>query len=320
MDVPRPRWAVLRRWTQGRTALRPAQYIALVAYASTCGSGEALNVLLAWKTRTGRRMFTLEPPPLRGKHRFEAALVHSRITSRADFADWLLTHLDDFLTANVPPTQLLHAISINVPGFLTVLQRLIPFWHADGIKYTNILGTLADMSPPRTRKSLECESMINGKDLMDDLFAAVPTARDPVLLFRAILAALLIGRVDWRPDHPLASSTAVRLDFGPDMTPADGTAALYLFLVQSAGGDTAVAVGLIARFEKMPPTVVRNALVSFAPATTDPTHRNLDLISAILSIDPPSLSTMLEHEAVRLAVYSPSGDCQGSALLASHNK
>ncbi|KAI9217025.1 hypothetical protein BC828DRAFT_418429 [Blastocladiella britannica] len=263
-------------------------------------SADALSVLLAWKTCTGRQMLAI--PPIRGKkYQLDAALEHPRVVGRPNFADWLLTHLDDFLTARVPPSLLLHAIAIDVPGLLTALHRVLPVWHVDGPDYTNKFASLANMPRP-IRAPMQYACMIKGKDLMKDVFAAVPKARDPVLLIRAILAALLIGRVNWRPNHPMTSRTAVVVDFGPDMTPTNGIAALRSFLVQSAGGNTDVADGLITRFEKMPPEAVRNALVSFAPAATDLAHRNLDLVSAILTVDPPSLSTILDHEAVRFCV------------------
>ncbi|KAI9222782.1 hypothetical protein BC828DRAFT_377600 [Blastocladiella britannica] len=250
-------------------------------------------------------MLTLEPTPPRGKYRFEAALVHPQLTSRPDFADWMLMHLEDFLTANVRPALLLYAMATEVAGFLKTLHRVFPV-----------------SMPPWSHASLEYTCLTRCKDLMYELFVSISKAREPVLMFRAILAALLIGRVDWRPDHPLVSRTAVVVDFGPELSPTAGIAALRALLVQSAGGDAAVADALIVGFEAMPPVVVRNAMVSFAPATTSNfPRRSLDLFSAVLSIDPPPLSTMLDHEAVRLAVSSsPSGDSQESTLLVPHNK
>ncbi|KAI9216684.1 hypothetical protein BC828DRAFT_418695 [Blastocladiella britannica] len=193
-----------------------AQYIVLVAYASTRGSGEALNVLLAWKTRTGWQMFTLEQTPPHTKYWLETALVHPHFASRPDFANWLL----------------LHAMATDVAG-----------------------------------------------------------------------------------------STAVHVDSRPDMSPTIGIAMMRSLLVQSAGGDTDMASGLIAGFQAMPPVVVRNALVSFAPvATSELAGQNLDLVLATLSIDPPGLSMVLDHEAVQFQGPLPSDTSQRSMSPPPHLK
>ncbi|KAI9217384.1 hypothetical protein BC828DRAFT_260094 [Blastocladiella britannica] len=99
-----------------------------------------------------------------------------------------------------------------------------------------------------------------GLAVMEAIFRGAGESLEPGTVFRAALAALLLAQHTWRPDHVFASSTAIRLDFGSEITQEQELADLRAMVVKCAGGDANVADALVDGFAQIPPRAVRNAI------------------------------------------------------------
>ncbi|KAI9216888.1 hypothetical protein BC828DRAFT_418530 [Blastocladiella britannica] len=297
MDAPRSRWVILRRWAFGHSALAPKHYRTLLSLVAEDGAADSLDVLLAWKSRKGCSMYRLS-----GSESINllVALDHPRIAGRPDIAEWVLQRLDVFLQHGARPDQLLRSLRTKATVFLKVLARLLPVMTKSGAEAINALSVRPDEPSSYTNIAHSA-----GTEVLFDVFWGVVPVMEPIPVFRAILAALLIAHHYWRPSHVLASTTAFRLDFGTTMTPDQGLAALGALLIQCTGGDAALAGALEDGFAQISPEAARNGLLLFSFACmTDLSAPNLSLVVSAVSIDPPEFSSLLEHEICRAAVGS----------------
>ncbi|KAI9217385.1 hypothetical protein BC828DRAFT_259956 [Blastocladiella britannica] len=120
---------------------------------------------------------------------------------------------------------------------------------------------------------------------------------EPTVVSLALQAAFLIAHHNWRPGHALASNTAIRLDFGTEITQEEGLVALRALLVRCTGGDETVADALVSDFGHAPPRSARNALLLLPRDWAAKVAREMRAVPvAGMSVDPPEFSTLWEHQ------------------------
>ncbi|KAI9222444.1 hypothetical protein BC828DRAFT_378419 [Blastocladiella britannica] len=296
MDAPRKHWAMLRRWARCRTGITPEHHYALVAFALRSGSLHAIGILLQWKSRKGKPMHSL-------RYGYWIKMLMCQkfaapgSSSHPGFAQWVLANAAVFIA--LPPMtvqDIVRPIAADSLMQLKVLARLLPI---AGVPCAASLRCLELALPDSSTYSTESWRAVDtGIKLMESWLSCVAMASGPLVVYRALLAALVLSHVDWRPGHPLASDTAFQVDFGGAET--DGVTALRVLLVESVGGDAAAAAALIAGFAVIPPLAARNGLIMSAHmCSSEPVRCNTAFIRAAVTIDPSSFATILDHEAVR---------------------
>ncbi|KAI9220310.1 hypothetical protein BC828DRAFT_383870 [Blastocladiella britannica] len=295
MDAPRSHWSILRRWSRGHSAVTPKQLIDLINEASTVGNCTALDTLLDWKTRKGASMSQCDN--LRA-YAISSVLGHPRVLGRPDLVPWVLERAAAMVGLGAPASALIGAVASDTVSQARVLARVLP---RAGELCAMTVDRLMAGGPHPDPWDMRM-AMSAGEDLVALAFMHVPHARNPPVVFCCVLAALLLSHVRWRPEHQLASNTALRIKFGDGMSEPEGLAALQALLDQHLDADTATS--LVAGFAIIPPEAVRNGLILFAPACASPTHAaafaTLMVVYSSLSTSPPSLSTLLEHEVYRI--------------------
>ncbi|KAI9221241.1 hypothetical protein BC828DRAFT_405096 [Blastocladiella britannica] len=165
----------------------------------------------------------------------------------------------------------------DAAGYLMVLARAFRQISADGAMRANAIdGTLADhlaTEPPESLTALIAVAVRANTEMFGEIFRTLALTKSPVTVFASLVTAMVLAHhhdTVWRPQHPMANTTAFRAD--AEMS----------------------HIG----FKDVPPISLRHALISFVPAIAHSSSvPTLSFIFSVLSIDPSEFSTFLQHEA-----------------------